>query len=188
MMYLMEHQYTDDRLCIDVLEDVDHIRGMRVQSICQQYDLALFLADVEREVSGPSEDEDVIDEISEDNMTLTRVVDCDGTIIARNVHVGKHDLFQVEPFDGRMPDNQESEEWEEDWDGTETFRAIHWYEATVCLLHARPTHSVALILARCFFSYQSILFRLHSYQVRDMMQEFAMHYPKPSYLGRRQQC
>ncbi|THW04320.1 hypothetical protein D6D26_02848 [Aureobasidium pullulans] len=57
-IYMLEHRYTNANLSIESLKHVDRLRAKEIQSICDDYGYALYLASLEREVMGQADEDD----------------------------------------------------------------------------------------------------------------------------------
>ncbi|CAD0084108.1 unnamed protein product, partial [Aureobasidium vineae] len=69
-------------------------------------------------------------DVLEESLKLTRVVDADGNVIVTDLEVDECDVLQSESYDDRDPDEHEYEGWTGNAGATST----HWYRDSVLLL------------------------------------------------------
>lgn len=154
-IYMLKHQYTYASISVAALKHSDSARAHRLLAACRDNGFSVYLASLERMVNGSAEnhgydhydhynqydshDEDEdgdndtgyhhMDEIFEEELKMTRVVDMHGNEIVRDVRIDEDDIIQPDPFDGREPDDQEYEGYTGNTGATTT----HWYRDTVCV-------------------------------------------------------
>ncbi|KAH0157794.1 hypothetical protein KCU67_g7769, partial [Aureobasidium melanogenum] len=66
-IYLLEHKYTQSNLNIESLKDADRLRAKELLSICDDYGYTLYLANLEREVTGQAYENDYSHAFSEND-------------------------------------------------------------------------------------------------------------------------
>jgi hypothetical protein len=104
MIYLLDYKYTDASLRLDALKGCDLEKAQRLFSVCGEYGFTLYLASMERKVCGTADDDDhngihMIDEIIEETLKLTRVVDTDGVVVDTDLHIVEDDILQSDSFE-----------------------------------------------------------------------------------------
>lgn len=71
-----------------------------------------------------------IEDIVEESLKLTRVVDTDGNVIVTDLNVGEEEILQKEFYEDRHPDEHEYGGWTGNAGATST----HWYKDSVLVL------------------------------------------------------
>lgn len=142
LIYLLRHKYTDASLKLSALKGRDHVKAHILKDACDESDFLLYLASLERVVSGGAEEENYsvtfhkMEDVCEDTVELKRVVDLNGNVIAEHIDINMDDVVQKKEFIEQEPDDEEYE----GWTGNEGASATHWYRETVSnrigLLHS----------------------------------------------------
>lgn len=122
LVYKLEHPATA-KLCYDKLEGDDQQIVMRLKEACLESGFHLYLANLERTVSGTSEEEEYdyygrydrdedehheMLEASETTIELTEVVNLDGIKIGDNIRIEDEEMIQDNLFED--PDRDPDEE------------------------------------------------------------------------------
>ena len=134
LCYRLEHQYTNDSLNLKSRKDVDQRRAQLVLKACKDSNFDLYLASLEREVSGLCDDygsdsceiHELINE-TERSLCLHQIVDLDGLTRLSTVVISKDDIIQDAPFDDRDPDEEDFR----GYTGNEGATATQWYRESV---------------------------------------------------------
>ncbi|KAE9367525.1 hypothetical protein N431DRAFT_348602 [Stipitochalara longipes BDJ] len=174
LAYLLQHQYTNASLGYDGLKGQDKEVAAYLQEACRVSGFCLYLANLDRTVSGGTDDfgdlssdyeyentgrfhsgggrfHDIFDESSRQTI-LKNVVELDGTDIDKDLNFDEERFVQTDPFGNEHPDD-------EDYAGTYGNGgpcATHFYHRTVfCSLLARLLYlanapQVALIIPRTY--------------------------------------
>ncbi|KAG9713792.1 hypothetical protein KCU73_g16412, partial [Aureobasidium melanogenum] len=143
IIYQLDHKYTDASIRLQTLKGSDLLKAQRLFSVGNQMGYALYLASLEKQVHGSAEsgyhgyrshydDEEegsdgefhAIEDVFEESLTLTRVVDPDGLVIITDLAIEEGDILQEEPYEDRDPDEHEYEGWTGNAGATST----HWYK------------------------------------------------------------
>ncbi len=132
LAYLLRHKYTDTQLSFRRLKGRDQLAGRCLVEACAQEGFALYLANLERTVSGGCEEHDWSDHHSitdeyEDEIELTKVVDVDGAVAGQKMRIEEDDIVQADPF-ACSPDDEEYE----GYTGNEGVSVTHYYRYSVC--------------------------------------------------------
>ncbi|KAH0022252.1 hypothetical protein KCU78_g5824, partial [Aureobasidium melanogenum] len=159
-IYLLEHKYTQSNLNIESLKDADRLRAKELLSICDDYGYTLYLANLEREVTGQvyendyshdfsenDDDGDEDDEDDEDNSQYSgdsyhHIWDICGDLLKLTCVVDDegHEVFKDIPIQERdivqvHPFKRKPNKSEyEGYTGNEGASATHWYKDTVIVL------------------------------------------------------
>ena len=112
LAYLLNDALDKDKLSHDGLEGQDKQIVTHLRQASEKYDFCIYLASLKRSIQLNSEDYDdrfykrEIDQ-SEAESTLERVVELDGTELAKGMYFEDGMLIQEEPFEGVEPDDEE---------------------------------------------------------------------------------
>jgi hypothetical protein len=145
LAYLLDHKYTDANLSFNHLKGKDKIKAKYLEEACTPHDFVVFLANLERAVTGQCDmDEDdwnaeddnaeihSMIEVEEEKLSVTRVVDFSGSVIVERAPLDAADIIQdVATWGG--PDS-------EDWSGptgNEGVTTTHFYRKTVSSVTAK---------------------------------------------------
>ncbi|KAF2639679.1 hypothetical protein P280DRAFT_401909 [Massarina eburnea CBS 473.64] len=126
LVYLLGHEYTEASLKLPLLKGLDLRKAAALKEACDQCGFLFYLAFVENEKLGSAEDgyqrrrwyyeeeeeeyedDDVgMEEIFEDEYSLTAVYDEHGQKIAMDIKILHDDLTEYDPFDGQVPYRKE---------------------------------------------------------------------------------
>ncbi|THW42817.1 hypothetical protein D6D21_05681 [Aureobasidium pullulans] len=148
-IYQLDHKYTDASIRLNSLKGADLLRAQRLFSVCDQVGFTLYLASLEKQVHGSAEsnnngyydryDDDeegsdgefhAIEDVIDETLKLTRVVDTDGNVIATDLDIEEDDIVQPDPYEDRDPD----EDSYEGWTGNAGATSTHWYKDSVLVL------------------------------------------------------
>ncbi|THY24800.1 hypothetical protein D6D01_05315 [Aureobasidium pullulans] len=132
MIYQLDHKYTDASIRLNSLKGADLLRAQRLFSVCDQVGFTLYLASLEKQVHGSAEsnnnryfdryDDDeegsdgefhAIEDVIDETLKLTRVVDTDGNVVATDLDIEEDDIVQSDPYEDRDPDEDSYEGWTE---------------------------------------------------------------------------
>ncbi|KAH0153908.1 hypothetical protein KCU67_g9277, partial [Aureobasidium melanogenum] len=149
IIYQLDHKYTDASIRLQTLKGSDLLKAQRLFSVGNQIGYALYLASLEKQVHGTAEsgyhgyrsrydDEEegsdgefhAIEDVLEESLTLTRVVDPDGLVVITDLAIEEEDILQEEPYEDRDPDEHEYEGWTGNAGATST----HWYKDSALVL------------------------------------------------------
>ncbi|KAG9518309.1 hypothetical protein KCV07_g5717, partial [Aureobasidium melanogenum] len=149
IIYQLDHKYTDASIRLQTLKGSDLLKAQRLFSVGNQMGYALYLASLEKQVHGSAEsgyhgyrsrydDEEegsdgefhAIEDVLEESLTLTRVVDPDGLVVITDLAIEEEDILQEEPYEDRDPDEHEYEGWTGNAGATST----HWYKDSALVL------------------------------------------------------
>lgn len=138
LAFLFEHQYTSASLCFDSLKGHDRQVTVHLREVCVEYGFCFYLANLERSVSGGCDEYDgyghghsagfhnLIEEYDKQT-SLKRVVELDGSEVARDLEFKEELFIQHEPFKGAEPDDEDYS----GFTGNEGVSATHFYHRTV---------------------------------------------------------
>ena len=138
--YCLEHQYTEESLCLSNLKGHDKQIVAQAARIGPQAEYSICLATLERKHAGAvDEDEDDDDEHEifdefENDWKLPRVVDLEGNMIVEDFPIEEEAVIPENPF-GR------NDIWNEEFEGytgNEGATTTLWYRKTVCA-HSCPS-------------------------------------------------
>ncbi|KAH0368264.1 hypothetical protein KCU65_g4169, partial [Aureobasidium melanogenum] len=151
MIYQLDHKYTDASIRLNTLKGADLLKAQRLFSVCDQMQYSLYLASLEKQVHGSAEysngsnyyshyddEEDeggdagfrAIEDVIEESLKLTRVVDIDGSVLVTDLNIEEEDLLMKQFYSDRHPDEHEYEGWTGNAGATST----HWYKDSVLVL------------------------------------------------------
>ena len=157
-VYLLEHRYAQASISLKALKHGDLLRAQQLHSICDQYEFTLYLASLEREVTGQADEDecdDSFDELDEDDEderdsagdlkslssggSYHKIWDiCDESFeLTRMVDLDGNEVFRDIPVD--EDDVLQAEPFKrkpnrseyEGYTGNEGATATHWYKDTV---------------------------------------------------------
>jgi hypothetical protein len=146
MIYRLEHNYTDAGIRLDTLKGMDLLRAQRLLSVGNQLGYTLYLADMEKHAHGSVEirdryersryydseedrsDDELhdIQEIFEESLKLTRVVDTEGNVLVTNFDIEEGEVLRSDSYEDRDPDAHEYSRSQE--------YSTHWYKDSVLIL------------------------------------------------------
>jgi hypothetical protein len=113
LAYLLEDEVEDEKLSYSGLEGNNLQVITYLRQAAEKYDFCIYLAKMKRSING--EDYDDYDDFherdldqSEAESILERIVELDGTEVAKNMEFGDEMLIQEEPFEGVEPDDEEN--------------------------------------------------------------------------------
>ncbi|KAG9839049.1 hypothetical protein KCU98_g9897, partial [Aureobasidium melanogenum] len=149
IIYQLDHKYTDASIRLQTLKGSDLLKAQRLFSVGNEMGYALYLASLEKQVHGSAESGDhgyhsryddeeegsdgefrAIEDVLEESLTLTRVVDPDGLVVITDLAIEEEDILQEEPYEDRDPDEHEYEGWTGNAGATST----HWYKDSALVL------------------------------------------------------
>ena len=111
LSYLLKDRVTDEKLSYGGLEGNNLQVVTYVRQAAEKYGFCIYLANMKRTIDGSGYDYDVWDEIeldqSEAESILTRVVEMDGTEVAKGMEFSDEMFIQEEPFEGVDPDDED---------------------------------------------------------------------------------
>lgn len=146
LVYLLDHQYSIAELSVARLKGVDRHRFVQLQEACLQNGCEIYLANIEKSVTGGVEDDDyyggyygrgrrlndkdfhTLEDVYEDSLELLHVVDTQGAVAGKNLSFSETMIMQNEAFKGD-PDDEDFE----GFTGNEGAHATHFYRPTVGL-------------------------------------------------------
>jgi hypothetical protein len=138
LAFLFEHQYTDASLRYEGLKGHDRQVAAHLRKVCIEYGFCFYLANLERSVSGGCDEYDgynyghrsgfhALVEEYDRKTSLKRIVELDGSEVARDLEFKEELLIQHEPFKGAKPDDEDYS----GYTGNEGVSATHFYHRTV---------------------------------------------------------
>lgn len=133
LSYLLEHEYTEANFSLQSTKGHDNQVLTLLHGLCQKYDCILYLASLQRTVTGGCADDgsnsegfhDIDD--PETTTTLTRVVDVYGKEIGKQIDLNEKYIIQHDYFEDLEPDDEEYEGWM----GNEGQSATQTYQRSV---------------------------------------------------------
>jgi hypothetical protein len=148
LVYLLDHQYSIAELSVTRLKGVDRHRFLQLQEACLKNGCDIYLANIEKSVSGGVEDDDgdyyggyygrgrrldsedfhTLEEVYEDSLELLHIVDMQGVVAGKNISFSESMIIQDDAFKGD-PDDEDFE----GFTGNEGAHATHFYRQTVSL-------------------------------------------------------
>ena len=142
LVYQLEHQYTNANLKLRSLKGLDMIRAEHVRELSTAANVCFYLASMEHEKSGEVKDGGydhysrhdygssggchIIEECLEEKISLKRLVDVEGHLLAQDIALDEDAIIQEDPFD-REPDKEDYE----GYTGNAGASATQWYHDTV---------------------------------------------------------
>ncbi len=134
---LLDHQYTDASLCFDGLKGHDQLVGAHLRNCGSQVGFSVYLASFDMSVEGGCDEDGGyfgsntrfhnITEEFDRQATLKRVVELDGTEVARDLDFKDGDFIQEQLFKDLQPDDEEYS----GFTGNEGVSATHFYHRMV---------------------------------------------------------
>ena len=147
LVYLLDHQYSVAELSVARLKGVDRHRFVQLQEACLKNGCDIYLANIEKSVTGGVEDDDdyyggyygrgrslnnkdyhPLEDVYEDSLELLHVVDTQGVVAGVNLSFSETMIIQDDAFKGD-PDDEDYE----GFTGNEGAHATHFYRPTVSL-------------------------------------------------------
>ncbi|KAL8691564.1 MAG: hypothetical protein Q9218_003243 [Villophora microphyllina] len=107
LTYQLDHEYTDTSLNLASLKGLDKVKANCLVDVCSRNDIGCHLASCEKSTSGAYEDSGsdgsdhhyINDEISS-SLKLKRMVDVDGTLLAKDIALDEDDfIIQQDSFE-----------------------------------------------------------------------------------------
>lgn len=141
LAYKFDHEYTDASLKFQSLKGLDKVKADYLREVCAGANACFYLASMERKVVGSCEEDysgysrwerhraqevHTLEEIVEQSTELKRMIDLDGSVLAREISINEADIAQEDPFD-RDPDKEDFE----GYTGNEGASATQFYHDTV---------------------------------------------------------
>lgn len=135
---MLEHKYTDANLKFELLKGKDQHTARSLLEACPKEDFCVYVANLIRSVCGGCEeydDEDIhpIDEVYEEDLYLSKVVDLHGAVIATRLQFNEDNIVQKNPF-ARDPDDEEYT----GFTGNEGVSTTHFFRDSVSILDSCP--------------------------------------------------
>ncbi|TVY44089.1 hypothetical protein LOCC1_G004493, partial [Lachnellula occidentalis] len=158
LAFLFEHQYTDASLCYNGLKGHDRQVASHLREACNEFGFCIYLANLEHTVTGGCDGDDydddwgydggggdgeihaITDEIERDT-SLKRVVELDGTEVAKDLTFDEGTLIQADALADADPDDEDYS----GFTGNEGVSTTHFYHRTVAILIPR-SHRIELFL------------------------------------------
>jgi hypothetical protein len=130
LAYQLDHQYTNANLRFDLLKGDDQLIARYFREGCAEEGFSIYLANIVKEVTR-AEDVgygygDEINDITDESLTLSNVIDLNGTVVIDSMGFNEDDIVQSDIFD-----RSSDEEKFEGYTGNEGAQTIHWYRDTV---------------------------------------------------------
>ena len=111
LSYLLNDKVKDENLSYNGLDGNNLQVVTYLRQAAEKYGFCVYLANMKRMIDGSQYDYDDWQEIeidqSEAESTLTRVVEMDGTEVAKGMEFGDELLIQEDSFEGVEPDDEE---------------------------------------------------------------------------------
>lgn len=152
LIYQFDYEYTDVSLRFESLKGLDKVKAEYLREICSKVGVGFYLASMERTEYGPcdedyhkhrygyddsdseeDEEEDrtsgathTLEEVLQESIQLKRMIDLDGSLIARDISIQEEDIVQEDPF-SRDPDKEDFE----GYTGNAGASATHFYHDIV---------------------------------------------------------
>lgn len=141
LAYKLDHEYTEASLKYQSLKGLDKVKAEYFREVCAGANFCFYLASMERTVVGSCEEDysgysrwernrtqglHALEEVVEESTELKRMIDLDGSVLAREIPIDEADIVQQDPFD-RSPDTEDFE----GYTGNEGASATHFYHDTV---------------------------------------------------------
>ena len=141
LAYKLDHEYTDASLKFQSLKGLDKIKAEYLRKVCAEANACFYLASMERTVVGSCEEEysgygrwerfrtqkmHTLEEIVEESTELKRMIDLNGSVLAKELPIDEANIVQEGLFD-RDPDKEDFE----GYTGNEGASATHFYHDTV---------------------------------------------------------
>jgi hypothetical protein len=132
--YEFEHKYTDASLRFESLKGRDMETGFLLKQICEEYGFSFYLANFEKSIDGgcdeDSDTQDGVHPIIEEcdrSTTLKKIVELNGTEVAKDLEFEEENFTKEDPFEEVAPDDEEYS----GYTGNEGVSTIHFYRRTV---------------------------------------------------------
>ncbi|RDL31044.1 uncharacterized protein BP5553_09833 [Venustampulla echinocandica] len=147
--FLFEHQYTDASLRFNGLKGHDQGVASCIRRACDESGFYFYLAKLKRTVTGGCDgyyDDDSVSfhELTEEyekSISLLRVIDSNGTEVAKNMTVDHDGFLHEEFFEDIDPDDEDYS----GYTGNEGVSATHFYHRTIAILMPK-THRIDFFL------------------------------------------
>ncbi|KAL8800983.1 MAG: hypothetical protein Q9182_004775 [Xanthomendoza sp. 2 TL-2023] len=154
LVYQLDHQYTDAHLKLQALKGLDRVKAEYLKETCENADICFYLGSMEYRKEGSAEDDSygrrykrrhydnsdgdedassgihALEDILEEQLTLKRIIDLDGNILAMDLELDDEDLIVQEGAFEREPDHEDYE----GYTGNAGATATHWFHDTVIVL------------------------------------------------------
>ena len=139
LAFLFDHQYTDASLCYDSLKGHDQQVAANLRKACEDNGFCFYLGNLKRTVEGGCDEDDygydnyhpIVEEVDRQT-SLKRVVQLDGTEIAKDLDFDEALFMQNDPFEDEEPDDEDYS----GFTGNEGVLATHFYNRTASKLKA----------------------------------------------------
>jgi hypothetical protein len=169
--FLFEHQYTDASLCYDGLKGHDQQVASHLREACEEFGVCFYLANLDKTISGGCDEEyddyggygrysrsygmgydrdEGVHEITEETdreTLLKRVVELDGTEVAKSLEFDEESLIQSDPFEDADPDDEDYS----GFTGNEGVSTTHFYHRTVEMTYLQPGFNMLTSTHRWLF-------------------------------------
>lgn len=132
LAYKLDHNYTDASLKFQSLKGLDKVKGEYLREVCAGANAFFYLASMERTVMGSCEDGYILEDTVQKSTELKRMIDTNGSVLAREMSIDEADIVQEDPFN-RNPDKKDFE----GYTGNEGASATHFYHDTVSIAWRR---------------------------------------------------
>lgn len=141
LAYKFDHKYTDASLKFQSLKALDKVKADYLREACAAANACFYLASMERTEMGSCEGGydgysgrerhrtqgmHTLEDIIERSTELKRMIDVDGSVIAKDISINEADIVQQDPY-GRDPDKENFG----GYTGNEGASATHFYHDTV---------------------------------------------------------
>lgn len=150
LAYKLDHEYTDASLKFHTLKGLDKVKAQYLQEVCAEAKTGFYLASMQRTVEGSCNDHGgyihqqgyqskgihAIDYVTDKQTELERMIDLQGSVLAKEIYVDEADIVQSNPYK-RSPD----EEKFEGYTGNEGASATHFYHDTVRIALTHPIYT-----------------------------------------------
>ncbi|KAH6672517.1 hypothetical protein B0J14DRAFT_74998 [Halenospora varia] len=139
LAFLFEHQYTDTSLCFNGLKGNDRQVATYLRQACDEFKFCLYLANFDRTIEGGCDEDEgwgggsdfheIIEECDR-STSLKRVVQLDGTEVAKDMDYSEDLFTRLDPFEDVDPDDEDYS----GFTGNEGVSTTHFYHRTVAIL------------------------------------------------------
>lgn len=107
LIYCLEHKYSDTSLSANILKGRDRALFNVLRDVCRERGFHLLLAKMDKtKHPDPSCDEE-----AEDEVTLNRVITCEGVVLTSGMSAEIKDILGGNPYEGRDADSENEEEF-----------------------------------------------------------------------------
>lgn len=148
--FLFEHQYTDASLCYAGLKGKDQQVASHLREACDEFGVCLYLANLDKTVSGGCDDEDggeITDETDRETW-LKKVVDLEGREVGEDIGFDEENFIQTDPLEND-PDDEDCS----GYTGNEGVSTTHFYHRTVKIAsHFRNSLNLLTLTRWLFWS------------------------------------